>query len=393
MTVKGQKTGLARAEEICRDPAAEARRLKGQGQRIMGYLCCYVPAEILTAAGLVPYRISGEMRRTPTLSDAHLEMIMCSFTRSAFDLALRGGYDFLDGFIVPHACDNIVALYNVWHRSLKPPYSRFLNVPHVVSPAALEFLESEFESFRKSLAEFTGREISEAGLREAVALHNENRGLVRRLYQLSRTDPPRLSGVETTRVLKAAQVLPVEESSKLLGEVIAEVEERPAGPPSGRARIMIHGAQEDDTVFVELVEALGAEVVIDDLCTGTRPFWHDVDPDDPPLRALAERYLDKIYCPRTLRPRQGTRQEDLEARFGHIRELARQWKADGVILHIYRFCDILGFDAPDLKRYLQEDGRPVLLLEDEYNLSAEARLRTRIEAFLEMIDPGRRGEG
>jgi len=50
-----------------------------------------------------------------------------------------------------------------------------------------------------------------------------------------------------------------------------------------------------------------------------------------------------------------------------------------------RFCDIFGFDVPDVQYYLKQRGIPVLYLEDSYNVNTMGNLRTRVQAFLEII--------
>ena len=78
-------------------------------------------------------------------------------------------------------------------------------------------------------------------------------------------------------------------------------------------------------------------------------------------------------------------QESLEARFGHMRRYIKEFKVDGVILFIYKYCDPYGFEVPAIKSYIESAGTPVLYLEDEYSTSSLGRVKTRIEAFLEMI--------
>ena len=58
----------------------------------------------------------------------------------------------------------------------------------------------------------------------------------------------------------------------------------------------------------------------------------------------------------------------------------------GVIFYIIRYCDTHELDVPDVKEYLEQHVEvPVLPLEDDYNVPATGQLRTRIEAFLEML--------
>ena len=123
---------------------------------------------------------------------------------------------------------------------------------------------------------------------------------------------------------------------------------------------------------------------MDDLCTGTRFFWEDVPETDDPVDGLVQRYLC-THCPRSLKPQYGGRTEDLENRFSYIRQFVADWKASGAIFYIVRYCDTCELEGPDLKEYLNSFKLPVLMIEDDYSISTIGQLRTRIQAFLEMI--------
>jgi len=377
--------GLAKVEQIYQHRDRKAKELKSQGRKIIGYLCAFTPVEIITAADLVPYRIAGNMKEPIALADAYLETIACPFTRSCLDIALKGGYDFLDGYVVPHACDNIVKLYEIWTYNIKYPYAHFVNVPHTLSSPSFEFFEAELETFRKSLERFSGCEVTDEALSQSIQLHNEQRALIRKLYELKKQDPPLLSGTETTKVIAAVVSTPVTEANELLRSTIEEVQARRDGPQRKSARLMVCGTGNEQTNFIEIVEESGASVVIDDLCFGTRPFWFDVEIGGNPLARIARSYLDKLRCPRTYRDSPGSHQADLDNRFGYLYEFAKDFKANGVILYINRYCDTHAFDAPDVKEYLRRKGLPVLEIEGDYPLGGIAGLKTRIQAFLETV--------
>ena len=115
-------------------------------------------------------------------------------------------------------------------------------------------------------------------------------------------------------------------------------------------------------------------------------YWPNADVGGDPIDALAHRYLDKINCPRTYREKVGeTYDEDLKSRFGDIGSLTKEFNVDGLILYVYKYCDPFGFEVPARKAYLDSIKMPVLYLEDEYSAGTIGRLRTRIQAFLEMI--------
>jgi benzoyl-CoA reductase/2-hydroxyglutaryl-CoA dehydratase subunit BcrC/BadD/HgdB len=208
---------------------------------------------------------------------------------------------------------------------------------------------------------------------------------MRQLYELRKSDPPLISGVEMTRVLVAAMSLPVDESNSLLESIIREVKARNKPTAKKSARIMVIGAQVDDTALMEIIEENDTSVVIDDLCIGTKIYWPDVAVNDDPLGSLATRYLEDLMCPRTYRDKTGTNEEYVEERFGHIGRFIREYKVNGVVLYIYKYCDPYGFEVPDIKRYIEALNIPVLYLEDEYSLSSIGRLKTRVQAFLEIM--------
>jgi benzoyl-CoA reductase subunit C len=376
--------GLSLVEKYYQDYGSRARELKGEGERIMGYLCAFVPLEIVTAAGFIPFRIIGDVNEPITKADTEMETIVCPLVRSCFDMWLKNRYKFLDGIVIPHACDSICRTYQVWQYVLNLPYSHFINMPHTIDDSSLEFYKAELETFRKSLGRFSEEEISDQSLEEAVQLYNQNRAKVKELYRLRKSDPPLISGVELTKTLIAAVGLPVAEATALIGGVISEVKQRKP-LTAQKPRLMVVGAQMDNTAFIELVEESGAWVVADDLCPGARESLAEVSPTADPIDGIAERYLRKIYCGRTYRDRKGSYEDYIEERFGHIARMIKDFKVDGVILYIYKYCDPFGFEVPQMKSYIESKGVPVLYVEDEYSMSTIGRLRTRVQAFLEML--------
>lgn len=377
--------GLAKVETIYRDRAARAKELHDQGKKVIGYLCCYVPLEFMTALDIVPYRLMGSVQEPITEADVHMETIVCPFVRSAFDTALKGSASFCDGLVIPHTCDSIAKTFNIWEYNIKPAYFHFLDVPHKADPSSLVFFKELLGVFRKSLEQYVGHSLSEERLRQAIDLHNENRLLVRELYELRKEAPPLISGSETAKVLVASMSIPVDESNELLRSVIGEVKQRKEKPEKQPVRLLVYGAQVDDTSFFDLVEESGANVVVDDLCIGSKFYWPDVSLTSDPLDGIAERYLDKINCARTYRPMQGKYAEYVDDRFGYIRDFARDFKVDGAILYVYRCCDPLGFDVPEIKEYLEGEGFPSLYLEGDYLAASTAALKTRVQAFIENL--------
>ena len=377
--------GLELAEKYYGDYGCRAKKLKRRGKKIMGYLSALGPLEIITAAGFIPVRMKGSVNEPITKADTQMETIVCPFVRNVFDSALKGRYDYLDGIVIPHTCDSISRTYDIWSYNLQLPYSHFLNVPHVTDEPSLEFFKAVLGTFIKSLEKFTGNKITNDGLSQAVKAYNQNRQVMRQLYELRRSHPPLISGVEMMKVLVAAMSLPVEESTELIYTIIDEIKKRGTTPAEKSARMMIIGDQIDDIALIEIIEKAGARMVMDDISIGSKIYWPDIEITQNPIDGIAERYLRNIKIPTTYRDTGGTYQDKLEGRFGHIRQFIKDFRVDGSILFIYRYCDPFGFEVPALKNYIESLGTPVLYLEEEYSTSTLGRLKTRIEAFLEMV--------
>ncbi len=370
-------TGLALARELCKNRTERAEQLSRQGENVIGYYCCFPSAEMIAAAGLIPYRITGDLHEPVTDGAYYLETSMCPFLRSSFDIAVKGRYSFLKGIVVPNACRNMRRFHIFWKDHIKPAFVYYLNVPHTALPVSIDFYKAELAGFKKALEEFTGAEISDERLNEVIALYNENRALLREISALRKEDPPLLSGTEMLETIMAGMVIPAEEATALYKSVLKEIKERQEKPEK-KLRLLLYGSVIDDTDFYRLVEDCGASIVTDDLCFGSRAYLNDVEVSQNPLESISQYYLGKTMCPRTYR---GT----LEERFGHIKRLAQEYKVDGVLLYTIRFCDSVKLEIPAVTDYLQQAGLPLLLIEDDYIMSSPGTLKTKIQAFVEML--------
>jgi len=381
-----QDSGLNTVERYYSDYGLRAKELKKEGKKLIGYICSFVPLEMITASGCIPFRIRGDLHEPITTGDTLVETIVCPYYRSCFDLSVKQKYDFLSGIVIPHGCDSMVRSYSAWSYSLPFPYFHFVNIPTVCDESSFEFFEAELNTFRKSLEKFTGKAITDDDLAKAIRVHNENRQKVRALYELRKVDPPLISGTELMTILTAGSSLPIDETNPLYDQILAEIKRRAKSPLKKGPRIFIDGACLDNIELIKLVEELGGNAVADTICNGARDYFPLTGVMGNPVEALARRYLDKVNCPKTYRAnRAGTFEGDISNRFGDIGAYSKEFKVDGAILYVYKYCDPFGFEVPARKAYYKSIDVPLLHLEDVYSAGTIGQLRTRIQAFLEMI--------
>ena len=354
------------------------RRLKKEtGKPVIGYLCCFAPPEIISAAGAIPYRITGQPGYDTSAADAYVEPYGCTYVRNILARAVEGKLDFLDGLIISHSCDMVQRLYGIWTYYYPQPYSYLFNVPHQVTPWAQSFFKRELGFFRESLEKFTGNSVSTDVLKNTIAIYNNNRALIRDLYDLRKKSLPAIRGSEMLALLIGGGTLAANDFNSLLKETIEKVKQ---SNPEGtiKPRILVWGSIMDDPALYQMIEEAGGEVVADDTCIGFRVWDKDVPLTEDPYDGLTEHYFVNFQCPRTDRG-PGT------DRFNYILERAREYSVDGVVSYCISFCDPHKFDYPDLRDYLIKEGLPMLLVDDNYSFEPSEAIRTRLQAFTEML--------
>jgi benzoyl-CoA reductase subunit C len=275
-------------------------------------------------------------------------------------------------------CDGARRLFDLWRYYLKPPFFQILTVPRKTTENAQDLYLSQVEEFKTHLEEYMGLKISDAALLEAVKVMNESRSLLKELYTLRALPEPLISGQETQEVLNASFRMPKEEFNQNLKQLIADLRLDPRGYHP-KARLMLIGSVLTNPEFIKSIEELGVIVTTDELCTSTR-YWSDpvvLEGAKSPLAAIARRYLSNFPC---------ARMYPSTERFDRIVKLAREAKVDGIISETIRYCVPYAHDIPLLSDRLKSEGIPLLTLDVEYGTSGSGQIRTRVQAFLEMVE-------
>ena len=352
---------------------------KRSGKKVFGWFCTYAPEEIMHAAGILPVRIVGYSQETE-LDDgnAYLYVNNCSFSRSCLQLGLRGEYGYLDGVVGGSTCDGARRLFDLWRHYIGTPFHHVLTVPRKYTEKAHKLYYREVVEFTHHLEEYLGFKITDEALYDSIQLYNESRRLLRELYELRKLDKPPITGAETMEVLNASFRMPKEIFNEWLRELLKEISAS-GNAHTGRARLMLTGSVLTNPEFINSIEEQGGLVVTDELCTSTR-YWGDsviLDGAESLLEAIARRYLNNFPCARMF---------PSDERFNRIIDFCRDFKVDGVISEIVRYCVPYDHDLPLLIKKLKAQGIPTLALDVEFGTSGSGQIQTRVQAFLEMLE-------
>ena len=358
------------------------REWKNSGKKVIGWICNYVPEEIIHAAGILSFRITGDSKEIELGDgDAYLHIYSCSFTRTCCQLAVEKKFDFLDGFVATAMCDGSRRLADVLENYGYLSLIQTLGVPRKFDEHAEALYSREILQFKQILEGFLGTEISNDAISDSVLVYNRTRRLLKELYELRKLDVPPVSGAETLEVLNAATRMPREQFNDTLEVLIEEIKGRPVSA-KGKVRLMIDGSILQNVDLIQGIEDLGGLVVVDGLCSGAR-YWEGlVDTDMEPISALTKYYLNKFPCPRFYPP---------TVRTDKVMNLIQEYRVEGLIYEIVRYCNTHTWDYPILRSELEERGIPMLKLEVEYGMGATGQIKTRVQAFIEMLE-ARKGE-
>ena len=369
-------SSLDRMSSSVRNPPSVLEKIKSKtGRRIIGVFHPVVPEELIYAAGLHPVRIYPYFDDSITLADSYLQTYICSYLRAEWDQIAKGKYSFLDGAIIPRSCEAVTFLYQTFKRHNPYPFIDYINPPWKGSENAVSFFADELGRMKKNLEQYTGKEITEDSMRNAINVYNRNRELLRKVYDLRKTETPAISGSEAIDVVMSGFLLEKEEHSELLEQLLTELVEKPQRS-NGGIRLLISGGCAIDLRIWEMTESLGASIVADDVNNGSRSFWHSVEETgEEPLKALARSYA-MVPC---------AFNTSIMDRFTFVSEMIAEYKVNGVIFAINKNCESEKFVHPELDRKIRERfGLSTLNIETDYLMDL-APLRTRVEAFIEML--------
>jgi benzoyl-CoA reductase/2-hydroxyglutaryl-CoA dehydratase subunit BcrC/BadD/HgdB len=351
---------------------------KASGGQVMGWFNPYVPEEILHAAGMLPFEVTGDNEPVQMQgAEAYIYSNSCSKIRTCWQLQLDGKYSFLDGLVSSSMCDQDKRLHSVWEYYKKLPYMDILYAPRKRDEEAVQLYLADLEDFRDRLSLYRWHRVPAADIATSIQVYNRSRELMRQLYELRKGDRPPVTGAEALEMSKAAARMPRERFNELMEQLLAEIQRSGREIKKAR-RLMVIGSDLHNANQMAALESLDAVVVVDEMDIGIRRASGQVDTKLPPMEALARYYVlgrpvDKHNWMS-------------DGRLEFIGDLTEQYKVDGIVSQDVRFCTYNGWDKWDLKKQMQARGIPILEIDLEYGHPAGAQVKIRAEAFMEVLE-------
>ncbi len=360
-----------------------------KGDIVIGSFCQYAPMEIINAGGMYNVLLCGFNYDPPIpLAETELPANLCPLIKSSYGniLGETCPFAFYSDLIVGETtCDGKKKMYEMLSELKRMHVIHLPNIPD--RERSLESWREELIRFKEALEERFGVEITDEKLQESIRILNRERSQMAQLYELGKLDPPAATGLQMRSVLTAEYFMldkknKLEKTERMLRLMREQWEEGkgPYRPEQRPLRILVSGAGIDGVVDKTLgvIEELGAAIVCYEGCCGIMNMRRPINesPEADPMTAIAEKYLEvpcAVMSPNT-------------RRFEQLRSTLAEWRVDGVISITVHACTPFDVESKTIGDICAEEGVPFLHIRTDYSPGDEGQLRTRIEAFLEMLE-------
>lgn len=365
---------------------AELLEAQKDGRKVFGTFCVYVPDEVIIAAdGIVTGLCGGSQFWVPD-GEKVLPKSMCPLIKASVGARLGKTCPYFrvaDMYIGETTCDGKKKAWEILGEDVP---MHVMDMPQMKRPKDRKNWVSEIEELAGVVEETTGNTITPEALNEAIHIVNEKRRALSRIYEARKSKTIPISGKDALLVIQIAFFDDPVRCAQMANKLADELEQRIADGvsvfPEGTKRILVTGTPMaiPNWKIHHLIETSGGAVVCEESCTGTRYFENLVDEEKQTLEeqyeAIADRYLSincACFTPNT-------------SRIDDIVRLAKEYDVDGVIDVHLKFCTLYDTENEKVQAALKEAGIPVLSIETDYTDADAGQLRTRIEAFLEVLD-------
>ncbi len=365
---------------------AELIEHQKKGGKVFGTFCVYVPDEIVFAADAIATGLCGGSQFWVPGGEKVLPTNTCPLIKASVGARVDRTCPFFriaDMYVGETTCDG---KKKAWEILAEDVPVHVMNLPQMKRAKDVKAWAEEIEAFKDVVEEFTGNKVTAEKLAESIKLINNKRKALERLYDLRKNETLPISGCDALLISQIAFYDDPTRFTQMTNKLCDELEKRVADGvsvvPAGTKRIMLTGTPLaiPNWKLHNIVETSGGAVVCEEMCTGTRYFEKQVDETAETLEdqymALANRYMN-INCA-CFTPNSG--------RIDDILRLAEEYKVDGIIDVNLKFCGLYDTEGYFVERAMKEAGIPVLGIETDYTDSDAQQLRTRVSAFIEMLN-------
>lgn len=355
---------------------------KDKGRKVVGTFCTYTPRELIYAADAISVSLCSTSDETVPDAEKVLPKNLCPLVKSSYGFAITDKCPYMyfsDMIIGETTCDAKKKMYELLGE-IKDTY--VMQLPHSKNNFSMALWKNELVELIKKLEEKFDVKITEDKIKEAIKLCNKERKAMKEFFNLAKLNPSPIKGADMHEALyssnfKFDRELYINEIKSLTNSLKEKYDKGETPFKKGTPRILITGCPTGGLVdkIVKQLEDAGSSVVCFENCVGTKNFEMLVDEDKEPIDAIAERYLN-IPCS-IMTPN--------DDRMNRIKEYIKDYSVDGVVDVTLTACHTYAIETEKVRRAVESCGKSYLAVETNYSNSDAGQLKTRLEAFVEML--------
>lgn len=371
----------------------EIENFKKFGGKVIGTFCNLVPEELIYAANAIPIRLCAGFYDSIYLVEDVLPRDICPLIKSSLGFKVLGlsYFELCDAVIIPTTCDGKKKLGEILSDYL-PVW--ILQLPNTKdNPQSKELWFIEVNLLKKKIEKLTGNKVTTVKLKQAIELLHKRTEVFRKLYEIRKSKKPVITERDTLLVVQTSFYDDInrwiEKTEKLCIELEKNVKNGKSVCDTGMPRLLLAGAPIifPNYKLINIIEEF-AIIVTDEICSGTQQLYNPVEVDewtmDGMLKAIAERYLLPSICPCF------TKSDD---RIDRLLQMREDFGVDGAVYHQLRLCQLYDMEFNRVKQVLEDNGIPMLKIQTDYSQEDVEQIRTRVEAFLELIKTRKEKKG
>lgn len=359
---------------------------RAEGRKVIGTFCVFVPDELILAADAVSVGLCAGAEFGIEEAEKLLPRNTCPLIKSFFGFKMSRVCPYIEAsdlVVGETTCDGKKKAYEIF-RDLQPNLY-VMEVPQMKASQDRDLLKSEYSRLKGALEELTGVTITAERLKKGITIINNRRRALHRLAALRASDPAPISGLDALLINQIAfyddPVRFTESANKVCDEVEIRIQRSDGIAPQGTPRVLIAGCPMSvpNWKLPTIIETSGGVIVGEESCVGERGTRNLVDESGTELDVLMDAIVDRyfqidcaIFTPNN-------------ERMEHVESMAKEYKANGVILYSLQFCSPYMIESFSIERNLGAKGIPCMRIETDYSQEDIGQLKTRVEAFLEVL--------
>jgi bcr-type benzoyl-CoA reductase subunit C len=346
------------------------------GKKVVLCAPVYTPEEIIHSMGMVPFGVWGADKEIEG-AKRYFPAFICSILQSILDLGIDGTYDGATAIVIPSLCDSLKVLGENWKYAVPGiPFIPMTYPQNRKTEAGREFTKNSYSRVIRDLEKYSGEKFSLESLAESIKVYNSHNRAMRKVADIL-PDYDFITPKQRSDIFKSSFFMLKEEHTSLVEELMGVLENEKK-KQNGKVRIITTGILADNSDLLSILEKNNMVIVGDDIANESRQYRVDASNFENALDSLVDKFANMDNC--------SVLYDKDKKRADYIVNMAREKKADGIIILMTKFCDPEEFDYVMLKKVFEKAGMQFVTIEVDRQMVSYEQANTMIQTFNDMLN-------